>query len=166
MQVISDCDGQCYICDSVDISNDVHHVWYGEPSYTGCRQFVVLCRFCHDQIHLRLEPAGSSCEKDRIQCWSSFDAIARQIRSGLKGEQSSRIKARGCKRCGNRKNVFRVDPITLEVDSETKNGVIVCSDCFQSFSVKFTALTHGTKVHWKERLAYLRNENKELNYSI
>ncbi len=75
LQVLRDCDGKCFICQNVDISNDVHHVWYGEPSYSGCRQFVTLCRKCHDAVHALMQPEGCKSESAKAEAWNKFQTV-------------------------------------------------------------------------------------------
>jgi len=47
--------GKCQICGEESIHNDAHHIWYPENIYeTTEDHLAVLCRTCHDFVHVML----------------------------------------------------------------------------------------------------------------
>lgn len=65
--------GKCQICAEESISNDAHHVWYPERIYeTRAEQLVVLCRPCHDFIHMMLPECKTNDEEKGRAEWLKF----------------------------------------------------------------------------------------------
>ena len=65
--------GMCQICREESISNDAHHIWYPENIYeTTERHLVILCRPCHDFVHLMLPECKTRDEDEGIAQWTRF----------------------------------------------------------------------------------------------
>lgn len=167
LQVLTDCGGKCCCCGLVDPSNDVHHVWYGEPSYCGVRQFVVLCRSCHDKVHSFLVPVGAKSESERKDAWKQFSIAVSKVRVLVRKPPVPIVEPRGpcppCRGCHKSDNVFRLNPVTLEIDPDQKTAIGICAECFAVFSRCFHPLVFGKSFDWKERLGFL-DKLKEIEF--
>ncbi len=140
LQLLTDCGGRCYICTKRDQSNDIHHVWYGEPSFTGVRQFLVLCRTCHDKVHAVLVPFKASNETERRDAWQRFCSIASIISKNT--PKDTRPK---CRSCFSRGNTILIDPVRQIVHEEQGKGIInLCPACFGDLKQAFPPYPHGT----------------------
>lgn len=73
----------CQICGEESISNDAHHVWYPESVWdTTEAQLVILCRPCHDFLHVMLPECKTNDEEAGRSQWLKFSyAIAAWRRS-------------------------------------------------------------------------------------
>lgn len=150
LQIITDCGGKCFCCRKTDPSSDVHHVWYGEPSYTGCAQFVVLCRECHGKIHSVLAPFKASSESERQEASARFNRLAEQIRSARK-----RHRRNGCRGCARSDGVLIIDPIRQQLCQEHGAGRIrLCPACFGELRASFKPLECGNSSAWKAILEF------------
>jgi hypothetical protein len=90
-QKLSEQKAKCFICRKIDIANDVHHIWYGEPSFCGLLQFVVLCRACHAKVHDHFEPCAAKNEGERKSAYGDF-LIARE-RLTYKNRVAARVES-------------------------------------------------------------------------
>jgi hypothetical protein len=45
-------EGRCSICSVEDTSNDAHHIIYPKNIYEKAQHLTVLCRRCHEKVHL------------------------------------------------------------------------------------------------------------------
>ena len=62
--------GKCEICGHESISNDAHHIWYPENIYeTTEKNLVVLCRSCHNFVHVMLPDCKTNDEEYGVQQW-------------------------------------------------------------------------------------------------
>lgn len=66
---------RCQICGEESISNDAHHIWYAENAYdTRESQLVILCRPCHDFIHIMLPECKTNDEDEGYGHWIRFSS--------------------------------------------------------------------------------------------
>lgn len=64
---------KCQICGEESISNDAHHIWYPENIYeTKEKQLVVLCRTCHEFLHVMLPECKTDDEGFGRAQWMKF----------------------------------------------------------------------------------------------
>ena len=64
---------KCQICGVESISNDAHHIWYPESIYeTEERHLVVLCRSCHNFIHIMMPECKTKNAEEGIANWLKF----------------------------------------------------------------------------------------------
>lgn len=62
--------GRCQICGEESISNDAHHIWYPENIWdTQERHLVVLCRPCHEFVHIMVPECKTNDEEKGRQLW-------------------------------------------------------------------------------------------------
>lgn len=72
---------KCQICGQEDIHNDAHHIWYPEHIYnTTAHQLVILCRPCHDFIHIMVPECKTSNESEGWDNWNKFSKAIRTWR--------------------------------------------------------------------------------------
>ena len=65
--------GKCQICGEESISNDAHHIWYPDNIYqTTSRHLAVLCRPCHDLLHVLLPECKHNDEERGMHEWLKF----------------------------------------------------------------------------------------------
>lgn len=63
----------CEICGFESITNDAHHVWYPDNIYeTTEAHLVILCRSCHDFLHLMLPECKTNDEDKGRAEWLKF----------------------------------------------------------------------------------------------
>lgn len=74
--------GKCEVCKKESIENDAHHVWYPENIYeTQEHQLSILCRECHEFVHL-LIPECKTRDKDKgIAMWLKFTEMIKKWRA-------------------------------------------------------------------------------------
>jgi len=64
---------KCQICGHESVFNDAHHVWYPPNIWrTTEKHLVVLCRECHDFIHIVRPECKTRNEKQGLQEWQAF----------------------------------------------------------------------------------------------
>ena len=72
----------CQICGNESIANDAHHVWYPENIYeTTERHLVILCRPCHDFLHVMLPECKTRDEATGRAEWLKFYNAIKSWRS-------------------------------------------------------------------------------------
>lgn len=169
-QVLVDAKARCFICGNEDSSNDVHHVWYGDPSFTGARQFVVLCRSCHRVVHNLFLPAGAKSERDKVEAWKSLNRC-RNLILGYVDNKPKDISARvgvlikqekrrsRCRGCGADDTRTRwIHPITQnEVTCQTSGAMCLCEDCLARLKKQFEPREYGTASLWRELKEFLNS---------
>lgn len=65
--------GKCEICKEESIHNDAHHIWYPKEIYdTKAHQLAVLCRPCHNFLHVMLPECKTNIESDGIAQWLKY----------------------------------------------------------------------------------------------
>lgn len=65
--------GKCQICGEESIHNDAHHVWYPESIWdTTETHLVVLCRCCHEFLHVMLPECKTGDEESGKAQWTRF----------------------------------------------------------------------------------------------
>jgi len=73
---------KCQICDEESISNDAHHIWYPENIYeTKEGQLVILCRTCHEFLHVMLPECKTDDEELGRAQWIKFRNAAERWRN-------------------------------------------------------------------------------------
>jgi len=61
---------KCEICGEESISNDAHHIWYPPNVYdTTPDHLVILCRVCHDFVHVMLPECKTKDEDLGKSLW-------------------------------------------------------------------------------------------------
>lgn len=74
--------GRCQICGDESISNDAHHIWYPESIWeTTPDHLVILCRDCHDFLHVMLPDCKTSDEESGRAQWIKFSTAIAYWRS-------------------------------------------------------------------------------------
>lgn len=157
-QVLLDTGAKCYLCGCEDVSNDVHHVWYGEPSYTGQRQFVVLCRDCHKVIHEMYPPTSAATEAEKSALWGAL----KKFKMGwwIRSAKRAGKPWTNCSGCGCEKARCRlVNPITGKPADgfEPHSYLSLCPECIEAIQQAYGFLEHGTAQRWKEIKQFLRS---------
>lgn len=159
-QVRADNDGKCFVCGLVEWDNDVHHVWYGEPSYTGARQFVVLCRRCHELVHGVFEARAARTEIDKVEAWTTFKELRGLLRIRLNNEtvripvkrlnkDKPRKRCRGCL-CDAEKTKW-IHPITQTLSEYHHTGCLsLCDECIGKLKEKFKPVERGRAKMWDD----------------
>lgn len=156
-QVLADCKGEYFLCSETSPQNDVHHVWYGEPSYTGQRQFLVLCRECHKIIHELYPPTRAYTEADKIVLWSAV----KKLKGGMYVRRAKRHGKpwSNCSGCGRNKAFCSlVNPITGKFADgyEPHSYMSLCLECFEAIQQTYGFLEHGTSQRWKAIKEFLQ----------
>lgn len=65
--------GKCEICKEESIYNDAHHIWYPKSIYdTTPDHLAILCRTCHDFIHVMLPECKTKDEAAGKEMWLKF----------------------------------------------------------------------------------------------
>lgn len=65
--------GKCQICQDESIFNDAHHIWYPENIYeTKEFHLVILCRACHEFVHVTFPECKTNNEDDGREIWLKF----------------------------------------------------------------------------------------------
>jgi hypothetical protein len=65
--------GKCQICQEESIYNDAHHIWYPENIYdTQEFHLVILCRPCHDFVHVAFPECKTRDEEAGREIWMKF----------------------------------------------------------------------------------------------
>lgn len=68
-------DARCQRCPTRDLSNDVHHLRYRNLYDVTEDDLLVLCRKCHDAIHISLDAAREAMEEGgtrSLEAWRIF----------------------------------------------------------------------------------------------
>lgn len=64
---------KCQICGEESISNDAHHIWYPDNIYeTTERHLAILCRPCHDFVHVMLPDCKTNDEELGLREWQKL----------------------------------------------------------------------------------------------
>jgi hypothetical protein len=131
LEKLKDHNGKCLICRKRDVSNDVHHIWYGEESVCGYPQFAVLCRCCHDAVHSLFEPRSAKSESEKKECYGNFLIAKERIifeihRIGKKSKPAKPLFCACCLKVG-------LELKAIDLARMDKNPVFqstwVCSNC-------------------------------------
>jgi len=181
-QVLADCGGLCMICGVQDASNDVHHIWYGEPSYTGARQFVVLCRECHSRLHQRFLCGSAKTEEEKQVAWRQFlkhkasllskrvvvvkHAISwvqpipiKDLNKKTIPAKPKTIKCYGCSKIDD--NLPFINPVTQENVCSKGSSVRLCDACFNKIKVAFPKQTRANEAWWVNFKRFVANIPKQ-----
>lgn len=143
--------GRCFICKKYDASNDVHHVWYGEPSFCGLIQFPVLCRRCHDAVHLMCKPSGARNESEKKEAFGNFliakHKICRLISTADKHHEE---KERVCAVCQKLDDPLLEYDLPTMTESQFGKTTLICRRCLRSLSSLFDPSKFAKKSEaWK-----------------
>jgi hypothetical protein len=165
IQMLANADAKCFVCDLKDVSNDVHHVWYGEPSCTGARQFVILCRECHEEIHDKCMFEKATAENEKHDAWKRMNVMRLVLRSTdrvIKSIKTAKIAAqqpKSCRGCNTPvTDTFWANPVRqIITESKGIGSMRLCAVCFQKIREVFPQDENakGTKKQWLAVMQFL-----------
>lgn len=73
LEALARCGAKCQICQEESISNDAHHKWYPENIWdTTADHLVILCRECHNFLHLIVPECKTQNEEEGTAMWDVF----------------------------------------------------------------------------------------------
>lgn len=139
-QVLAEHKAKCAVCNIENASNDVHHVWYGEGSFCGLRQFVILCRGCHDKVHAQFSASSAKNEAERREAYGNFLIAREGIRMAISKSKEKRVKPlkingalvpdvkTRCDSCLKGEKVLRYLNL-LKMEECQGKGAWICKDC-------------------------------------
>lgn len=169
-QVLAEQDAKCFVCGTKNTSNDVHHIWYGEGSFCGLRQFVVLCRSCHEAVHDKFEPCGARNESEKKDAYGNFLVAKESIvgptqikKTPAEPKQKNQKKPKEprcavpigtCRLCRTTNCVLTKIDLTRHIHSES-SAFEVCAFCVNSLVI-------ATKPHlYKTKSAFWTGELRD-----
>ena len=68
-------DAKCQRCTHRDLSNDVHHLRYRHLYDVTLDDLLVLCRDCHEEVHIALETMRAAIDEGKdcaLTVWKIF----------------------------------------------------------------------------------------------
>lgn len=151
LQIITDCCGKCFCCGLTDPSNEA-------------RQFVVLCRGCHEMIHKLVLPTGAKNESARELAWKRFDTARLIIKGKYKCGSWGHFRRIGlitgsnpfCRGCFSTVDLLLIDPIRqVEMAKGSVKSLHLCRECFADIKLHFPQHEHGSARQWREILRFL-----------
>lgn len=137
-------DAICQICRKRDLSNDVHHIWYDDPLRVEENQLTVLCRDCHDKIHLLIEPTGARTKEEKADLLKQFKEAAHSILLTLGPCKSEKQ----CIGCGSW-DAYKIDPV-VRGPVLGKGGMSLCVACQTRIYSEIPSESPHTSALWSQ----------------